>query len=62
MRGCTNLTSVTFENPNGWYVHYEGTTPPASLPTAVSESDLSNTVTADKFLKIDHRYEKWIKE
>ena len=58
----STLSSVTFENPNGWFVQYEGPTPPASLPATVSESDLSNTVTATKHLKTNHRYQLWTKE
>ncbi|MBQ8546335.1 MAG: leucine-rich repeat protein [Clostridia bacterium] len=43
----SSLTSVTFENPNGWYV---STSSSFTTETEISSADLSNTTTAATYL------------
>ncbi|MBR6727928.1 MAG: hypothetical protein IKM08_07015, partial [Clostridia bacterium] len=45
---CRKLTSVTFGNPNGWWVASSST---ATSGTELSATDLANTDTAATYLK-----------
>lgn len=53
--GCTNLTSATFENTSNWYVGNSV----GSTDTAINSSDLSNTSTANTYLKSTYKLKFW---
>lgn len=54
--GCSNLTSVTFANTNGWKVSYDID---MSNAIDISSSDLANTATAAQYLTNTYRYYYW---
>ena len=53
---CSSLTSVTFGNPNGWWVSTSST---ATSGTTISATDLANKSTAATCLKSTYRYYFW---
>jgi len=53
--GCSQLASVTFENPNGWYVStLSGDDEDYGELTAISADKLAATATAAKYLTQDY--------
>ena len=56
--GCTELTSVTFENPEGWYVSED-----AEAGTRIESDDLSDPATAARYLTdmYYYCYHNWIR-
>ena len=54
---CTNLSHVTFENPNGWYIGSKK----GAKTTAISSSYLSNSSTAATYLKSTYSDKYWSK-
>ena len=53
---CTKLTSVTFQNPNGWQVSLSFN---MSSPDALDSNDLSNTSTAATYLTNTYKGKYW---
>jgi len=54
--GCTNLTSVEFQNPNGWWYADSSN---ATSGTSLNSTSLANTSTAATYLKSTYYKKYW---
>ena len=56
---CSSLTSVTFEDPTGWWYSSSFS---ATSGTTISESSLANASTAAKYLRSSYYNKYWFKD